>query len=63
MRRTGYSDSELEKTEYVFSHREIKDIGMLRALRKAGWSMEKLGLEFHCTAERVGEIMRKEGIA
>lgn len=62
VRRTGYTDAELAKTEYAFSHREIKDIGMLRALRKAGWSMEKLGLEFHCTAERVGEIMRKEGI-
>lgn len=63
MRQTGYTDAELERTEYVFSHREIKDIGMLRALRKAGWSMEKLGLEFHCTAERVAEVMRKEGIA
>lgn len=57
-----YTDKCIAETEYAFSHRVIEDIGMVRALRKAGWSIKKLAQEFKCTEERMVQVMRKEGI-
>ena len=50
------------ETEYAFAHRVIEDIGMVRALQKAGWNIKKLAQEFKCTEERMAQVMRKEGI-
>ena len=57
-----YSDKCMMETEYAFAHRAIEDIGMVRALRKAGWSIKKLAQEFKCTEERMVQVMREEGI-
>lgn len=50
------------ETEYAFAHRAIEDIGMVRALRKAGWSVKKLAEEFKCTEGRMMQVMQEEGI-
>lgn len=57
-----YTDKCIAETEYNFAHRVIEDIGIVRALRKAGWSIKKLAQEFKCTEERMAQVMRKEGI-
>ena len=57
-----YTDKCIAETEYNFSHRAIEDIGMVRALQKAGWNIKKLAQEFKCTEERMAQVMRKEGI-
>ena len=58
----GYTDKCIAETEYNFAHRAIEDIGMVRALRKAGWSIKRIADEFKCTEGRMAQVMRKEGI-
>lgn len=53
----------VEEVEEMYNTRPINDIGMVKALRKAGWSIRKIANEFRCSEGRMAEIMRKEGIA
>lgn len=57
-----YTDKCIAETEYNFAHRVIEDIGMVRALRKAGWSVKRIAEEFKCTEGRMMQVMQKEGI-
>lgn len=52
----------MEETEELYRTRKVEDIDMVKALRKAGWSVKKLAEEFRCTEDRMAEVMRKEGI-
>lgn len=52
----------MEETEELYRTRKVEDIDMVKALRKAGWSIKKLALEFKCTEGRMAEIMLEEGI-
>lgn len=55
-------DKVMAKLEEDYRKRKITDIGMLRALRAAGWGIRKLAEEFHCTEEVVEKTMGREGI-
>lgn len=59
----GYNLRTMEEVEELYRTRVIEDIGMVKALRKAGWSIKKLAEEFRCTEDRMAEIMREKGIA
>lgn len=52
----------MEETEELYRTRKVEDIDMVKALRKAGWSVKKLAEEFRCTEDRMVEVMREEGI-
>lgn len=58
----GY-DKTMEQLEVDYRNRKITDIGMLRALRRAGWSYKQLAVEFRCTEERIAEVMKENRIA
>lgn len=58
----GY-DRTVEQLEVDYRNRKIEDIGMLRALRRAGWSHKRLAVEFRCTEERIAEVMEENRIA
>lgn len=58
----GY-DKTMEQLEVDYRNRKITDIGMLRALRRAGWSHKQLAVEFRCTEERIAEVMKENRIA
>ena len=56
-------DKTVAEVEEAYRTRKIEDIGMLKALRKAGWSHKQLAVEFHCTEERIAEVMKENRIA
>lgn len=49
----------LHKVEY---RSDIRDIGKLRALAEAGWSIKKLMMEFGCPAEYILDVCRQNDI-
>lgn len=42
--------------------RRIEDFGKLRALRNAGWKINKIALEFNVTPAEVKRALLKEGM-
>lgn len=58
----GY-DKTLSQIEHDYQTREIEDLGMLKALWRAGWSLKMIAVEFRCTEERIAEVMKENRIA
>ena len=52
----------VEKDMAIMEKRKIADYGKLRALREAGWSVEKIAREFAVTKSEVKRVMKQEGI-
>lgn len=46
----------------VMGKRRITDVGKLRALRDAGWTIKKIAREFIVTESEVKRVMKLEGI-
>ena len=53
---------QLEEAEKAYQSRKISDIGKLRALRAAGWDVDKIATEFGCSGQTVRNTMKREGI-
>lgn len=56
-------DKTMAQVEVDYQTRKIDDIGMLKALWRAGWSLKMIADEFRCTEGRVVEVMKESGIA
>ena len=56
-------DKTVEQVEEAYRTRKIEDLGMLKALWRAGWSLKMIADEFRCTEGRVVEVMKESGIA
>lgn len=46
-------DKTVEQVEEAYRTRKIEDLGMLKALWRAGWSLKMIADEFRCTEEVV----------
>lgn len=53
---------QLDEAEKTYQSRKISDIGKLRALRAAGWDVDKIATEFGCSGQTVRNTMKREGI-
>jgi transcriptional regulator with GAF, ATPase, and Fis domain len=60
--KASRAKKQLEEAEKNFQKRKIGDIGKLRSLRAAGWSLKKLAEEFGCSEATVYNTMKREGI-
>ena len=56
-------DKTMAQVEVDYQTRKIDDIGMLKALWRAGWTLKMIADEFRCTEGRVVEVMKESGIA
>lgn len=56
-------DKTVEQVEEAYRTRKIEDLGMLKALWRAGWSLKMIADEFRCTEGRVVEVMKENRIA
>lgn len=56
-------DKTMAQVEVDYQTRKIDDIGMLKALWRAGWSLKMIADEFRCTEGRVVEVMKENRIA
>jgi len=52
----------IESDNARMEKRKIGDIGKLRALRNAGWTVRKIAREFLVTESEVKRMMKQEGI-
>lgn len=59
---SGKGTLTVEQEEAKRQARQIDDIGKLRALRSAGWDVEKIATEFGCSGQTVRNTMKREGI-
>lgn len=53
---------QLEEAEKNFQKRKIGDIGKLRSLRSAGWTIRKIAREFIVTEAEVKRALKQEGM-
>lgn len=57
--KKAHTKKTVEETEREYQTRKIDDIGKLRALRDAGWSVAKIADEFRCSKVTVYNALKK----